>query len=797
MALWARTQQLSADALRQVQYTYNSYFPIEIRHYFCVWIEEQLWQSIDDTQQAHEQIAKDLLTTLIQLIVDKANEETDFLAKLQMQDWAQKFQEMYSEQPMQFVKVVKMCLAKEEEMIRATDSMMSPSIAIQEVSENLKRDIRKQIEMIERLTSQSDQDLRRMQLLQENFVVDYQNHAQLSSQLQRVQQDESIPNRTELANRLRQQKDEMDRMLLASAQKILEERLRLAQKHKETLAHIETLQKKVVDEELITWKRRQQLALNGAPFDSSMIDIIQGWCESLADLIWRNRVQILRVDSLRTQLPIDVPDGYTDIQPELNQLVTGLLSSLVTSTFIVEQQPPQVLKKDARFSATVRLLVGGKLNLNMFPPRVKATIINEQQARGLLQSDESRRQQKCGDILNNEGQMDFHNATGQLSIVFRNMSLKNIKRADRRGAEVHTVAEEKFCLHFTSEFNVGGNELKFQTLSLPVIVTVHGNQECQATATYLWDNQFSEPGRIPFQVPDQVPWPEVASMLSTKFAHMTGRGLTEQNLRYLANKLFAVTGQQDFSQHKVAWAQFNKENLAARNFTFWEWFWSVGKLVREHLKGPWTDELIIGFMDKTESNDLLLSKPNGRFLLRFSDGTVGGITIAWVAENKEIPAGERQVWNLAPFTIKDFTIRGLADRIKDLDALVALYPDIPKDSAFGKYYSPAPDVSQGVTQGGYVKTTLITVLDGRQNMGNHTAGVMTYENPQTPQDLNHHPQSPGSTIYSRDIMSPSNPNLMDSDPFTLGSGPSSPDMENDPDFKKIREWLSESQMSRT
>ena len=31
-----------------------------------------------------------------------------------------------------------------------------------------------------------------------------------------------------------------------------------------------------------------------------------------------------------------------------------------------------------------------------------------------------------------------------------------------------------------------------QTLSLPVIVTVHGNQECQATATYLWDNQFSE-----------------------------------------------------------------------------------------------------------------------------------------------------------------------------------------------------------------------------------------------------------------------------------------------------------------
>ena len=45
------------------------------------------------------------------------------------------------------------------------------------------------------------------------------------------------------------------------------------------------------------------------------------------------------------------------------------------STFIVEQQPPQVLKKESRFSATVRLLVGGKLSVQMNPPQVMATII--------------------------------------------------------------------------------------------------------------------------------------------------------------------------------------------------------------------------------------------------------------------------------------------------------------------------------------------------------------------------------------------------------------------------------------
>lgn len=45
-----------------------------------------------------------------------------------------------------------------------------------------------------------------------------------------------------------------------------------------------------------------------------------------------------------------------------------------------------------------------------------------------------------------------------------------------------------------------------------------------------------------------------------------------------------------------------------------------------------------------------------------------------------------------PFTSKDFTIRSLADRIKDLNNLVYLYPDIPKDQTFGKYYTPITGV---------------------------------------------------------------------------------------------------------
>ncbi|CDQ94839.1 unnamed protein product [Oncorhynchus mykiss] len=95
----------------------------------------------------------------------------------------------------------------------------------------------------------------------------------------------------------------------------------------------------------------------------------------------------------------------------------------------------------------------------MNPPQVKATIISEQQAKALLKN-ENTRNDSSGEILNNNCVMEYHQATGTLSANFRNMSLKRIKRSDRRGAE--SVTEEKFTILFESQFSVGGNELVFQ-----------------------------------------------------------------------------------------------------------------------------------------------------------------------------------------------------------------------------------------------------------------------------------------------------------------------------------------------
>lgn len=68
-----------------------------------------------------------------------------------------------------------------------------------------------------------------------------------------------------------------------------------------------------------------------------------------------------------------------------------LVTCVPCSTFIIEKQPPQVLKTQTKFAATVRLLVGGKLNVHMNPPQVKATIISEQQAKSLLKNENTRK----------------------------------------------------------------------------------------------------------------------------------------------------------------------------------------------------------------------------------------------------------------------------------------------------------------------------------------------------------------------------------------------------------------------
>lgn len=70
------------------------------------------------------------------------------------------------------------------------------------------------------------------------------------------------------------------------------------------------------------------------------------------------------------------------------------------------------------------------------------------------------------------------------------------------------------------------------------MVIVHVSQYSHAWATVTWDNAFSTFDRVLFNVPDEVPWINVAESLNMKFQSITGRGLSQENLTFLAEKAF-------------------------------------------------------------------------------------------------------------------------------------------------------------------------------------------------------------------------------------------------------------------
>ncbi|XP_022114072.1 signal transducer and activator of transcription 5B isoform X2 [Pieris rapae] len=701
MSLWARAQQLPPESLQKVRAIYGDHFPIEVRHCLATWIESRIWTPEPEEQQRFfvEELVQEIHTNAELMLSPEM-----FVTKMKLLEAAKIFRMQYGHAPHELYTYMRRCLAMEVEVIQAA---MGP-YATQPQTERKYSELITGLQNVRQKVNMASEEIRSLQANIESFSLQYHECLKNKGHINYLQQSGPMTNdRRELEACLRVQIEEMERKLNALVAQINQSQMELVDHMKENIANLRQLQSQVLDEELIKWKREQQLSGNGVPMQSNL-NTIQEWCELLADLIWSTRQQVNNVARINSKTIVELRQPHlVEMLDEMSKQVTSLLSTLVTSTFVIEKQPPQVMKTNTRFTATVRLLVGGQLNVHMTPPRVTVVIISEQQAQLLLKSDSQSGRGKqpveCGDILNNSGCMEYQPTSRQLSVSFRNMQLRKIKRAEKKGTE--SVMDEKLTLLFQSEFNVGGGELVFQvwTLSLPVVVIVHGNQEPHGWATVTWDNAFSPPGRVPFAVPDKVTWCQLAETLRIKFCSATGGDLSEDNLRFLAEKIFRTSlpmNTMELNAMTVSWTQFCKDALPERNFTFWEWFYMVVKVTRDYLRTLWCDRLIMGFIQKKQAEEMLAKCPPGTFLLRFSDSELGGITIAWVGDGNE-------VFSLQPFTSRDLMLRSLADRILDLSQLQFLYPNVAKNDVFSKYYTkPENDVLKN----GYVKPVLVTTL---------------------------------------------------------------------------------------
>ncbi|XP_022670376.1 signal transducer and activator of transcription 5A-like isoform X2 [Varroa jacobsoni] len=703
-------QRLPEAQQQDMQNLYGHHMPIEVRQALSEWIGKHDWLRLNP--DSSPDLANYMLALTEQFfseLEDRANKTADFGTRVKLVDTHRFLKQHYNIDPLYPIRALRTCILGEQKIIAQYEP--PPSGGQQQGLSHMAGNadpsltIRRDLDECQRNVQAMDDKIRVKHQEVETFVIRYQ---ELQKRSALVQQMQATGQTTDL-HCAQQEVAQFEAMIKSNARELQQAWLDSIDRLKGSVQCLTTLEHQIVDIELGNWQRAQQRAGNGEPFQNRL-DQIQEWCEILAELIWKHLQQVQRFEVLiNTMEKITVSPSGPALCDSLTQLfgrIKLLLSALVCGTFVIEKQPPQVMKTNTRFSATVRLLVGGKLNVHMSPPQVKVSIISEAQAVVFARNEAYPSNEVSGEILNNIGAMEYHQATNQLSVSFRNMSLKKIKRAEKKGTE--SVMDEKFCLLFQSIVKVPEMTFAVQAQSLPVVVIVHGNQEPHAWATVTWDNAFSKPQRLPFVVPECVSWRDMAHVLSTKFHSATGRGLSESNLHFLATKAFRnPTLNRDTQDMMLSWGQFCKDQLPERTFTFWEWFYAIMKVTREHLRLLWNDGVVMGFVSRREAEEMLLTKHNGTFLLRFSDSELGGISIAWVAETE---AGGKNILMVQPFTARDLNISSLADRVSDLHNILYLYPEIPKETAFGRYYSPAVATPHTKNDNGYIPPRLVTQI---------------------------------------------------------------------------------------
>ena len=208
-------------------------------------------------------------------------------------------------------------------------------------------------------------------------------------------------------------------------------------------------------------------------------------------------------------------------------------------------------------------------------------------------------------------------------------------------------------------------------------------------------------------------------MLSVKFKQETGTDLSKKALRFLAIKACRVYGNisdADIDILSLTWEQFAKEHLSNSHFTFWQWFYDIMKLIKNHFAELWTDGTIIGFIDKASVEQALQFSPIGTFLLRFSESALactdmGGISICYVKDRTKIEM-------LRPWSINDLRSIRLANRICDLKdsvtsriLLTHLWTPtgpVPKEDIFLRHYSASN--RSAPRSGGYTPSVIVPVV---------------------------------------------------------------------------------------
>uniref|UniRef100_A0A8C7T2G9 Signal transducer and activator of transcription n=1 Tax=Oncorhynchus mykiss TaxID=8022 RepID=A0A8C7T2G9_ONCMY len=657
MAQWCQLQLLESKYLEQVDQIYDDSFPMDIRQYLSKWIESIDWENV----AVQDSLATVRFHDLLAQLDDQHSRfalENNFLLQHNIRKIKRNLQDRFQEDPVHMAMIISRNLKEEQRILAAAKSI--------------------EVDLQYMFMHEADQNIKSLEYLQD----------------ERDFKENILKNREHEINGLTPKQLEHEKLqIVEMCFKLKFKRVEVVGQLAEVLNMAEAVQSDLISEELPEWKKRQQSSCIGGP-PNACLDQLQNWFTAVAESLQQVRQQLKELQELEQKYTYD-NDPIKQQKGFLEGRALALFRNLLEHSLVVERQPcmpthPQrtlVLKTQVQFTVKLRFLV--KLPEFNYQLKVKALICL---CKGF---------RKFNILGTNTKVMNMEESNGSLAAEFRHLQLKEQKVAGNRTNEGPLiVTEELHCICFESELNQSGLEIKLETISLPIVVISNVSQLPSGWASILWYNMLtSEPKNLKFFLsPPVASWGQLSEVLSWQFSSVTKRGLNEEQLGMLADKLLGQKAQRN-PEGLIPWTKFCK-SLSEKSFPFWLWIEAILDLIKRHLLSLWNDGCILGFVSKEREKAMLTGKCPGTFLLRFSESSRdGAITFTWVEHDLY---GESPVFHaVEPYTKKELSAVSLPDIIRTYKVMAAenipenplrfLYPDIPKDKSFGKYYTRASE----------------------------------------------------------------------------------------------------------
>ncbi|KAM8902534.1 signal transducer and activator of transcription 1a isoform 2-T2 [Spinachia spinachia] len=709
MAQWLQLQKLDSRYLEQVDQLYDDSFPMDIRQYLSRWIESIDW----DTVAVQDSLATVRFHNLLVQLDDQHSRfalENNFLLQHNIRKIRRNLQDRFQEDPVHMAMIISRNLKEEKkilEKVKMTEQEAQGTVSAMVVE---KQKLDNKVKDMKDRAQVADQNIKNLEELQDEYDFKVNTLKSRGNEVNGM-----------TAKELEQEKMTVGRMCLELKAKRQDVVMQLT----ELLNVAQALLSDLISEELPEWRQRQQIACIGGP-PNACVDQLQNWFTSVAESLQQVRQNLKKLQELEQKFTYD-SDPIPQKKAYLEARALDLLKNLLSNSLVVERQPcmpthpqrPLVLKTSVQFTVKLRFLV--KMQEFNYQLKVKAMFDKDM--------TEKKGFRKFNILGTNTKVMNMEESNGSLVAEFRHLQLKEQKVAGNKTNEGPLiVTEELHSLSFESELqlNQSGLNIKLEAISLPVVVISNVCQLPSGWASILWYNMLTtEPKKLKFFLnPPTAKWSQLSEVLSWQFSAVTQRGLNQEQLHMLADKLLGARAHRN-PEGEIPWIKFCKQSANEKAFPFWLWIEGILDLIKRHLLSLWNDGSIMGFLSKEKEKALLSTKCPGTFLLRFSERSrEGAITFTWV----EHDVHDKPLFHsVEPYTKKDLGAVSLPNIIRTYKVMAAenipenplrfLYPDVPKDKAFGKYCpepseAPEPmDVENVPDKFSYLKTVLISVSE--------------------------------------------------------------------------------------